>query len=114
MIVESAGFTDGKIADKYGAKGTEFGAGGMPALSFPLRISGAPAGTASYAIVFDDPDSVPPCGFKWVHWLVAGLKKPYLDEDASRLDPDIVQGATGRGRAHTADPPLPTGPTNTS
>ena len=32
MIVESAGFTDGKIADKYGAKGTEFGAGGMPAL----------------------------------------------------------------------------------
>mgnify|MGYP003175004199 CR=1 FL=1 len=93
MIVESAGFTDGKIADKYGAKGTEFGAGGMPALSFPLRISGSPAGTASYAIVFDDPDSVPPCGFKWVHWLVAGLKKPYLDEDASRLDPDIVQGA---------------------
>lgn len=93
MIVESAAFADGKIADKYGAKGTEFGAGGMPALSFPLKISGAPAGTASYAIVFDDPDSAPLCGFRWVHWLVAGLKKQYLEEDASRLDAGLIQGA---------------------
>ncbi len=93
MIVESVAFADGKIADKYGSKGTEFGAGGMPALSFPLKISEAPAGTASYAIVFDDPDSVPPCGFRWVHWLVAGLKKNHLEEDASRLDAGLIQGA---------------------
>lgn len=92
MIIESPAFENGKIADKYGAKGTDFGAAGMPALSFPLRISGAPPGTAAYAIVFDDPDSVPVCGFRWVHWLVVGLK-PSLEEDASRKDPDIIQGA---------------------
>lgn len=100
MQVESGGFRDGRIADEYGSKGTEFGAGGMPALSFPVKITGAPPGTASFAVVFDDPDSVPVCGFKWVHWLVAGLREPYLEEDASRNNGEIVQGANsweGRG-----------------
>ena len=92
MIVESEAFEGGVIAEKYGKRGTEFGTGHMPALSFPLKISDAPAGTASFAIIFDDPDSVPVCGFKWVHWLVAGLKKTELPEDASRTDRDIIQG----------------------
>lgn len=94
MIVESEAFEGGVIADKYGKRGTEFGVAGMPVLSFPLKISGAPSGTASFAIIFDDPDSVPVCGFKWVHWLVAGLKVPELAEDASRTDPDLIQGVT--------------------
>lgn len=93
MIVESEAFEGGVIAEKYGKRGTEFGVADMPALSFPLKISGAPAGTASYAIIFDDPDSVPPCGFKWVHWLVAGLKDTELAEDASRTRKDLIQGA---------------------
>ena len=92
MIVESEAFEGGVIADKYGKRGTEFGAADMPALSFPLKISGAPAGTASYAIVFDDPDSVSPCGFRWIHWLVAGLRVPELPEDASRTDGSLIQG----------------------
>lgn len=100
MQIESEAFVDGWIADKYGAKGTEFGAGGMPALSFPIRISGAPAGTASFAIIFDDPDAVKVGGIRWVHWLVTGLTEPVLEEDASRTNTDIVQGANsweGRG-----------------
>ena len=92
MIVESDAFANGMIAEKYGKRGSQFGADRMPALSFPLRITDAPAGTASFAIVFDDPDSVPVCGFKWVHWLVAGLKEPELEEDASRNRTDIIQG----------------------
>ncbi|AGI47983.1 conserved hypothetical protein TIGR00481 [Thermoplasmatales archaeon BRNA1] len=94
MDVSSPAFADGKLADKYGCKGTEFNAANMPSLSFPLKIEGAPAGTASFAIIFDDPDSVPVCGFKWVHWLVAGLQKNGLEEDASRKASGIVQGVT--------------------
>lgn len=100
MKISSEAFVDGWIADKYGSKGTEFGAGGMPALSFPVKIEDAPAGTASFAIIFDDPDAVKVGGIRWVHWLVIGLKKPFLEEDASRKDGEIVQGANsweGRG-----------------
>ena len=93
MKVESDAFRNGVIADKYGKRGSQFGAAGMPALSFPLKISEAPAGTASYAIIFDDPDAVGPCGFTWVHWLVAGLKDGELPEDASRTRTDLIQGA---------------------
>ncbi|MCQ2070006.1 MAG: YbhB/YbcL family Raf kinase inhibitor-like protein [archaeon] len=93
MDITSSAIVNGFIADKYGSKGTEFGPDGMPVLSFPLKIEGAPAGTASFAVVFDDPDAVPPCGFKWVHWLVAGLRRTELAEDSSRNDTDYVQGA---------------------
>lgn len=39
-------------------------------LSPPLRWSGAPEGTASWALVCDDPDA--PAGV-WVHWVLYGL-----------------------------------------
>ncbi|MDD4668857.1 MAG: YbhB/YbcL family Raf kinase inhibitor-like protein [Candidatus Methanomethylophilus sp.] len=93
MKVTSAAFTNGRIADEYGSRGTEFGTAGMPVRSFPLEISDAPAGTASFALIFDDPDSRPTCGFTWVHWLVAGLKYSSLPADASRTDGRIIQGA---------------------
>lgn len=100
MQVKSVAFEDGRIADKYGVKGGENGPGGMPLRSFPLEISGAPPGTGSFAVVLEDPDSAPNCGFTWIHWLVAGLKRPRLEEDASRTAKDLIQGATswnGRG-----------------
>lgn len=92
MEISSDGIVDGVIQDRFGSKGTEFASGDMPSRSLPLKIEGAPAGTASYAIVFDDPDSVPPCGFKWIHWVVAGLRKTELPENASREDTSLVQG----------------------
>lgn len=93
MDISSAGIVDGKILDRFGAKGSEFTYGGMPSRSLPVEIYGAPAGTASFALVFDDPDSIPPCGFKWVHWLVAGFRTTKLPENASQDDPRLVQGA---------------------
>lgn len=92
MEIVCKGITDGRLDDIYGCKGTEFAEGRMPARSFPLEIRDAPAGTASYAVIFDDPDSVPVCGFKWIHWLVSGLRSRTLPEDASRTCDDIVQG----------------------
>ena len=92
MEIVCKGIKDGRLDDIYGCKGTEFLYGHLPARSFPLEINGAPSGTASYAVIFDDPDSVPVCGFKWIHWLVSGLRKNSLPEDASRTCSDIVQG----------------------
>ncbi len=103
MIVESDAFANGVIAEKYGKRGSQFGAAHMPALSFPLKITDAPAGTASFAVIFDDPDSVPVCGFKWVHWLVAGLKGTELEEDASRTRTDIIQGVNSWYPGDTAE-----------
>ena len=93
MEISCSGITDGIIEDRFGAKGTEFTFGHMPSRSLPLKITDAPAGTASFAIIFDDPDSVPPCGFKWVHWLVSGLRKTELPENASQEDTELIQGA---------------------
>ncbi len=93
MKIESPAFADGKIADRYGAKSGVF-VGAMSPISFPFEIVDAPAGTVSFAAVFDDPDVKPLKGFVWHHWLIAGLKKTSLPEDASRRDGSLVQGVT--------------------
>lgn len=92
MEISSAAIVNGVIADKYGCKGTEFVEGDMPSLSIPVKIEGAPSGTASFALIFDDPDAVPACGIQWVHWLVSGFKQTELPENASQTCPELVQG----------------------
>lgn len=91
MKVTSKGIVDGKILDKYGKRGTQQKFG-MPTLSLPIKIENAPKDTKSFAIIFDDPDSVPVCGYIWNHWLVANLQKTELKEDESQTSFDFVQG----------------------
>lgn len=91
MKVTSKGIVDGKILDKYGKRGTQQKFG-MPTLSLPIKIESAPKDTKSFAIIFDDPDSVPVCGYIWNHWLVANLQKTELKEDESQTSFDFVQG----------------------
>ena len=91
MNISSSGIINGKILDKYGKRGTEQKFG-MPTLSFPLNIEDAPKGTKSYAIIFDDPDSVPVCGYVWIHWLVANLTRDELLENDSQTSYTFVQG----------------------
>lgn len=93
MTVTSAGIIDGRIADVYGSKGTQFGPGGMPTYSLPLKINNAPKGTVSYAIVIDDYDAVPLFGFTWIHWLAANLERDELAANESVQARDFVQGA---------------------
>lgn len=107
MIVETTGIVDGKIDDRYGAKGTQFD-DGVPSRSFPLRISGAPAGTAAFAIIFDDPDSVPVCGKVWTHWLaIMNVGRTELPENASMEDTGLIQGRTTGGADHYEGPNPP-------
>lgn len=93
MKVESTAFVDGKIDDRYGARGGVF-IGAMSPISFPFEIHDAPEGTVSYAVSFDDPDVRPLKGFVWHHWLISGLRRTSLPEDASRRDASLVQGVT--------------------
>ena len=96
MRVQSLGIVDGVILDKYGKRGDRDSKTRMPTLSFPLDILDAPVDTMSYAIVFDDPDSVPVCGFTWIHWLAITTNSS-LKENASMDDATLVQGKNSWG-----------------
>lgn len=88
----------GVLDDRFGKHGTQW-KGDMPSRSFPLEIVDAPPETKSFALVFDDPDSVNVCGFVWIHWMVANLQKPFLEENASITDHSLVQGMNSWGNA---------------
>jgi phosphatidylethanolamine-binding protein (PEBP) family uncharacterized protein len=92
MKVTSAGIQDGIIADVYGQRGHRNKPGQMVTYSLPLSIAEAPAGTVSYAIVIEDKDAVPGCGFSWIHWLGANLQRPALQANESVTATDYIQG----------------------
>lgn len=68
MEIRSPAFAhEGEIPRRHTCDGED--------LSPPLAWSGAPAGTASLALIVDDPDAPDPAAPKmtWVHWVVADL-----------------------------------------
>lgn len=73
---------------------------GMPTTSFPFEVTGIPDGTVSLALAFTDYDSIPVCGFTWIHWTAAGIPASFVQdgtlafpEDASNLQAfSMVQG----------------------
>ena len=61
--ITSAAFADGQpVPAKYTCDGQE--------MSPPLKWSGAPANTKSFALISDDPDAP---GGTWVHWVLYDL-----------------------------------------
>jgi len=94
MKVTSSGIIDGVIQDRFGKRGTEFYEGKIATRSLPLKIEEAPEGTKSFALVLEDKDAVPVCGYSWIHWVAANLTRAELAEDESRTASDFVQGAT--------------------
>lgn len=78
-----------KYADRKGLYGT------MPERSFPFEVEDVPANTVSLALVFYDVDSIPVCGFPWIHWCACGIPGDVREfpEDASRKQSfGMVQG----------------------
>ena len=91
----------GMIPDRYAAHADEAHRyGGTPTTSFPFVVSGIPAGARSIAVTFTDYDSIPVCGFAWIHWVAAGIDASLAEagslafpEDASnRQALGMVQG----------------------
>jgi phospholipid-binding protein, PBP family len=63
LHLQSSAFDDGApIPERYGYTAAN--------VNPPLAISGVPAGTASLALVVDDPDAVEPAGKVWDHWVI--------------------------------------------
>lgn len=83
MRIESTGIINGVIDPKYGANG-DIKTSGVPVLSLPLLITGAPEGTTAFAIYMEDPDAKPISGYNWVHWMAANIKTADIPEDFSR------------------------------
>jgi Raf kinase inhibitor-like YbhB/YbcL family protein len=81
------------IAAGYGKRSDQL-LHGVPVVSFPLEWSDPPAGTKSFALVFQDFDDIPEEGFSWIHWLAADIPRDRggLPENASRTDPGLIQG----------------------
>lgn len=94
MKVTSTGIANGYWEDRFGKFGTELSAEGTPLRSIPFKIEDAPEGTVSFAVVLDDVDAIPVCGFTWIHWALCDLTVTELPEDASRHDPSLIQGCT--------------------
>lgn len=80
FIFSSSGIVDGVLGDEFGVRGEL--QNGIPTRSPEITASGAPDGTACYALVMLDPDSVPLCGYEWLHWAVV-FDSATLPEDAS-------------------------------
>ncbi len=91
MKVTSKAIIDGVIPDRYGSKGNVF-VNGIPGLSIPFDIEDAPEGTQSFAVIMDDYDAVPVCGFNWLHWTICDLKRTSVVEGESHSSPDFTEG----------------------
>ena len=97
MFIDCTGVQKGLFSDKYGKRGaqTKFG---MPTCSFGFSVKDIPHGTISFAFILDDPDSVPVCGFKWLHWLGANLSKDTVEENESVKAITFIQGKNSWGQ----------------
>ncbi len=97
LNVTSAGIRGGIIQDRFGRRGEEV-VDGMPTRSLPFSVSGAPDGTASYALTLLDYDAIGAVGFLWIHWLAANIRQPGLPENASvELRGEFAQGVNSWG-----------------
>lgn len=83
-----------RIIPKRYSKYTDELAQGNAIVSFPFSIEEAPAGTKTFAWSLVDYDSIPVCGFAYIHWVVADVPaaKTKIEADFSRIDSQHLHG----------------------
>ncbi len=65
---------NGYLPDRFGKYSEErLRKDGNNINSFPVRIEGVPSAAKSLALAFVDYDSIPVCGFQWVHWTACDI-----------------------------------------
>jgi len=92
------------LPDKYGKYANPQAIkNGKPVISFPIKLSDIPADAKTIALTFTDPDSIPVCGFEWIHWTAANIP---VDQEITE---DFSQTATApvvQGKNSSASPLL--------
>ena len=91
------------LPDKYGKyAAADDIKNGKPIISFPIKLSDIPVDAKTIALTFTDPDSIPVCGFEWIHWTMANIPNSQLEipENFSRL----AQSPIVQGKNSTASP----------
>jgi len=87
FTLTSAAFADGHAIDpEYTCDGAD--------RSPPLSWNGAPASTASFALIVDDPDAPDPDAPKmtWVHWILYNMPSSAAQLPAGVTDADLPTG----------------------
>ncbi len=92
MKVTSKAIVNGHFEDRFGKRGTDISKYGAASRSIPLSISDYPAETKTFALFLEDKDSIPVCGFAWIHWLAANIKRHTIEENESVTANDFIQG----------------------
>lgn len=106
------------IPDKYAKGAPDAGKlDGTPIVSFPFHIDRLNPATKYLHWQFLDPDSIPVCGFEWIHWTAANVPVDAImfdpnnahaleiPEDFSRTMPAMIPQAV-QGRNSAASPLL--------
>lgn len=106
LVVSSPAFTDGQsIPTRYTCEGED--------VSPPLQFTGVPKGTASLALIVDDPDAPDPAAptMTWVHWLLYDLPPDTggLPEAVTAFPPGTRFGTNDFGRTRYGGPCPPIG-----
>ena len=88
---------NGFLDDKYSKYAVgKFVYKNNPVCSFPISFENIPNNAKSLALTFVDYDSIPVCGFAWIHWTAANIPADIseLPENASADSAfGMVQGA---------------------
>lgn len=94
FAVSSNGIQNGTLSDYLGARGTQK-ENGIPTRSMDITLTGVPDGAVCFALVMRDPDSVPLCGYEWLHWAVV-FESDRLEENASvEMAGELIQAKNG-------------------
>ncbi|MCX4354637.1 MAG: YbhB/YbcL family Raf kinase inhibitor-like protein [Oscillospiraceae bacterium] len=86
---------NGFLPEKY-SKYSDTKINGNPVVSFPIEVWEVPEGAKTLALVFVDFDSIPVCGFAWIHWTAANIPANVatIPENASQDGAfEMIQGS---------------------
>lgn len=93
MKLDCSGIENGRIADRFGNRGSQFNRFGLCTYSLPFQVGDVPKDTVSFALFLEDKDAFPVSGgFSWVHWTACNILEDHLEENASISRHGFVQG----------------------